>query len=145
MFVHAELAFPLLDLLRCLVRWPRASETIFQPENWAHILRVSGLDDAGAIVTGSDLSTARINCSLFVFRLMANAVAADADRMKTSSTASVPTSLLAVFEEIRRLVKLIDSPALAVFDKKKNHMVSLFPSYFRFRATCSSHQLNRSY
>ena len=131
-FIHSELAFPLLDLLRCLVRWPRASEAIFQPATWARILDVSGLEGVGAdssnvTLTESGLSAAQLNCVLFVFRLMVNAIAVDASRMKASTTASVavPPSLLFVFEEIRRLVKLIHSPALSVFDKKKNHLVSL--------------------
>uniref|UniRef100_A0A0R3VUV4 PUL domain-containing protein n=1 Tax=Taenia asiatica TaxID=60517 RepID=A0A0R3VUV4_TAEAS len=118
------LAFPLLDLLRCLVRWHSASDAIFQPVAWASILRTSGLGhmkmDASAVST---LSPAEVNCVLFLFRLMANAIASDADRVKVGS--SVPPSLLFVFDEARRLVKLFDSPALDIFDKKKNHLVAL--------------------
>lgn len=120
----SDLTFPLLDLLRCLVRWHSASDAIFQPAMWTSILRTSGLEhmkmDVGAIAT---LPPAEINCSLFLFRLMTNAVAADAGRVRAGS--SVPASLPLIFEEARHLVKLFDSPALDIFDKKKNHVVAL--------------------
>ncbi|KAL5108186.1 Phospholipase A-2-activating protein [Taenia crassiceps] len=119
-----ELSFPLLDLLRCLVHWHSASDAIFQPAMWTSILRTSGLGhmkmDAAAVST---LSPAEVNCTLFLFRLMVNAIASDAGRVKAGS--SIPASLPLVFEEARRLVKLFDSPASDIFAKKKNHLVAL--------------------
>lgn len=85
--------------------------------------------DAAAVLT---LSPAEVNCTLFLFRLMANAIASDADRVKAGS--SVPASLPLVFEEARRLVKLFDSPALDIFDRKKNHLVGGIALFVESRA-----------
>ncbi|VDM18908.1 unnamed protein product [Hydatigera taeniaeformis] len=120
----SELAFPLLDLLRCLVRWHSASDAIFQPSTWSAILHASGLDLLKMDVAASPtLSPAELNCILFLFRLLANAVASDTCRVKPGF--SVPPSLPIILEEARRFVKLVDSPVLNIFDRKKNHLVAL--------------------
>ncbi|KAM7543018.1 hypothetical protein Aperf_G00000013916 [Anoplocephala perfoliata] len=120
----SDLAFPLFDLLRCLVRWERSSEAIFQPTAWANLLRTSGLSRVELDVNAAaSLSSNELICVLFVFRLMVNAIFYDVGR---TSAAHIPSSLPCVFEKTRSLLrKLVDPPAIAAFDKKKHHMVAL--------------------
>nr|CDS30432.1 phospholipase A 2 activating protein [Hymenolepis microstoma] len=120
----SDIAFPLFDLLRCLVRWKRSSEAIFQPSAFSKLLHVSGLSrvesDASA---AKSLTNTEITCSLFVFRLMVNAIFFDTPRV---SSAFIPASLPCVVEKTLTLIsKFVDPPVVNILEKKKHPMVAL--------------------
>ncbi|KAM3182060.1 hypothetical protein ACTXT7_013169 [Hymenolepis weldensis] len=119
----SDIAFPLFDLLRCLVRWERSSEAIFQPSAFASLLHTSGLSKVESNTSAQSLTNTELTCSLFLFRLMANAVFFDTPR---ATSAHMPASLPCVFEKIPTLInKFTDPPFVNVLEKKKHPMVAL--------------------
>ncbi|KAF8569180.1 hypothetical protein P879_00711 [Paragonimus westermani] len=107
--------FPLLDLLRCLVFWPPASDFIFSESNWSVLFDVS--------LGHRDLPQA--NC-LLVLRLLANAVAADGPRCLASITTDSPLSrsLVTVIDFVPKLSQMIDRIKEDI-TQRKQHQVAL--------------------
>ncbi|VDO12348.1 unnamed protein product [Rodentolepis nana] len=120
----SDIAFPLFDLLRCLVRWKRASEAIFKPSAFSKLLHSSGLSKVETDASAAKLLTnTEVTCSLFVFRLMVNAIFFDAPR---ATSTFIPASISCVVEKTATLVsKFVDPPVVNVLEKKKHPMVAL--------------------
>ncbi|KAF5402498.1 Phospholipase A-2-activating protein [Paragonimus heterotremus] len=107
--------FPLLDLLRCLVFWPPASDLIFSESNWSVLFDMS--------LGHTDLPQA--NC-LLVLRLLANAVAADGPRYLTSmaTDSSLSRSLVIVIDFVPKLSQMVDRIKQDI-TQRKQHQVAL--------------------
>ncbi|KAA3682167.1 uncharacterized protein DEA37_0012947 [Paragonimus westermani] len=107
--------FPLLDLLRCLVFWPPASDFIFSESNWRVLFGVS--------LGHRDLPQA--NC-LLVLRLLANAVAADGPRClaPTATDSSLSRSLVTVIDFVPKLSQMVDRIKEDI-TQRKQHQVAL--------------------
>ncbi len=136
---HLDIAFPLFDLLRCLVRWRSASEAIFSPQAWSAILAVSDLqrllDEASSTskATVEPPSNSASNCLLFVLRLLANGVAMDGARPDLATR--MPASLPVIVKLVAKLGSLIEGGKVDILSNKKNHQVSA-PATLRSLHTC---------
>ncbi|VDD74450.1 unnamed protein product [Mesocestoides corti] len=138
----AETAFPLFDLLRCLVRWSSASEAIFQPDAWACVSRVSGLQGLLESSTASEPppTPAQVNCLLFTFRLMTNAIAIDGSR--PDIIANVPASLPLIIRLASKFASLITGRRIDAFFDKKGHQVAVATLIFNLSTFAHLHQRN---
>uniref|UniRef100_A0A0X3QGJ4 Phospholipase A-2-activating protein n=1 Tax=Schistocephalus solidus TaxID=70667 RepID=A0A0X3QGJ4_SCHSO len=122
----AETAFPLFDLLRCLVRWPGVSAVVFEPASWSNILQVSDLQN---LLDSSDLQVPpptpeASNCILFVLRLLANCIAIDSSTISSDAYSSIPTSIVTIVRLASRLANLLQFKKID-FSGKKHHQVAM--------------------
>nr|VZI00434.1 unnamed protein product [Spirometra erinaceieuropaei] len=122
----AETAFPLFDLLRCLVRWPGVSAVVFEPVSWSNILQVSDLQ---MLLNSSDLQVPPLtaeasNCILFVLRLLANCIAIDSSTVSSGACSSIPTSIVTTVKLAAQLANLLEFKKID-FSDKKHHQVAM--------------------
>ncbi|CAL8073133.1 unnamed protein product [Calicophoron daubneyi] len=102
--------FPLLDLLRCLVCWPRASEVIFSATNWKFLREIS--------VGNVDAPPANY---LLILRLMANAIAADSPKFFSPIHVVAP-SLTAILDLTSLLSQLLEKKKTEMAERKQHQI-----------------------